>query len=148
MARQSVWERLAIDQLREIDIKRKSLQNVKDRLTTIRYEIVDAKNSLPSLAPAVGGVLNREETRRTDNIALQKELRRSYQQLKNDIDSFEKAWEKLDQDEQLVLSKFFISRTRSYIDELCNQLFCEKTKVYQIKDEALYKFTMGLYGKY
>ena len=148
MARQSVWERLAVDSLRSIELKRQSFENVQERLTKLKLELSGLKGTAASLAPAVGGELNKEEVRRTDCIALQRELTISYKQLKNDIDSFDRAWDGMEENERLVLSRFFIERTRDYIDRLCDDLNYEKSKVYQIKDEALYKFTMQMYGRY
>lgn len=148
MARQSVWERLAIDSLRNIQIKRKSLDNVEERLDKIRDELSGLKGTAASLAPAVGGILNKEEARRIDCVTLERELSKSLQELKNDIESFDNAWIGLDENEQIVLTRFFIFRTKDYIDRLIDELNYEKSKIYEIKDEALYKFTMYLYGDY
>lgn len=148
MSRQSIWTKLAIDQLKEIELKRQSLKNVQERISNLKPELSSVRATAASLAPAAGGELNKQESWIIDCIALERELQTSERQLRLDIQSFDKAWENLSEEEKLVLDSFYINRTKDYLDRLCERFCCEKSKVYQIKDEALYKFTMQLYGRY
>lgn len=148
MSRQSIWIKLAIDQLKEINLKRQSLENVQERIINLKPELSSVRATAVSLAPAVGGELNKQESWLVDCMALQRELEVSERQLKFEIESFDKAWGNLSDEEKTVLEQFYIDRPRDYIDKLCNELSCEKSKVYQLKDEAIYKFTMQLYGRY
>jgi hypothetical protein len=54
--------------------------------------------------------------------------------------------EGLDDRERLVLERFYIQRTRGHVERLMDELHFEKSRVYQCKDEALYKFTISMYG--
>ena len=148
MSRQSIWIKLAIDQLKEIELKRQSLINVQERIANLKPELSSVRATAASLAPAAGGELNKQESWIIDCIALERELQNSERQLKIEIKSFDRAWENLTEEEKLVLESFYINRSKDYIDRLCEMFCCEKTKVYQMKDEALYKFTMQLYGRY
>lgn len=148
MSRQSIWIKLAIDQLKEIDLKRQSLKNVQERIANLKPELSSVRATAASLAPAVGGELNKQETWLIDCFALQRELEISERQLKIEIESFDNAWVSLSEEEKTVLERFYVDRSKDYIDRLCDQFSCEKSKVYQIKDEALYKFAMQLYGRY
>ena len=65
---------------------------------------------------------------------------------KKEINLFNQAWEQLDKNDQLVLTYFYINRSRDYIDRLMQILNYEKRKVYYLKDEALYKLTLLIYG--
>lgn len=52
----------------------------------------------------------------------------------------------LTEDEKVVLDKFYINRPTRHIDRLCDELHCEKSTVYRLKDSGLKKFTMAMYG--
>ena len=56
------------------------------------------------------------------------------------------ALETLSREEQLVLQQFYIQRERGHMDRLCRELGVEEASVYRLKNRALEKFTMALYG--
>ena len=62
------------------------------------------------------------------------------------IDRVNRGLGVLDEREQKILNSFYIHRMPGYIDKLTEELFCEKSTIYRIKDEALYKFTIAMYG--
>ena len=55
-------------------------------------------------------------------------------------------WDTLTEDERVVLDKFYINRPTRHIDRLCDELHCEKSTVYRLKDSGLKKFTIAMYG--
>ena len=58
----------------------------------------------------------------------------------------EKGLAVLTEEEKTVLYKFFINRPRRHIEDLCESLNYEKTRIYEIKETALRKFTLSCYG--
>jgi len=144
--RQSVWQKLTIERLREIDLKRQAYGNLLGRLTFLEDELQKVKGPVLSTTPVQGGMLNKEEERRLNNISLRVELTTNAQKLKREIDDFEFAWEGLSEYEQLVLTLFFIAPQRDCVKRLSEQLGCEARKIYYLRNEALYKLTVLLYG--
>ena len=62
------------------------------------------------------------------------------------VELTEKVLDVLDKKERAVLEGFYINREDNHVDVLCERLHFEKTRLYEIKDNALRKFTMAMYG--
>ena len=62
------------------------------------------------------------------------------------LDLIERGLASLDKTERLVLDRFYIDRPKNHVERLMEELNYEKTRVYEIKDQALYKFTIAMYG--
>ena len=58
----------------------------------------------------------------------------------------DRALEVLDDEERLVLDRFYIHRAKGAVAELCDRLNLEKSAVYDRRDKALRHFTLALYG--
>lgn len=144
--RQEVWKRLTIERLREIDLKRQAYNNLQGRLAYLDDELQKVKGPVLSTTPVQGGVLNREEERRLNNLSLKTELTANAQKLKKEIDDFDKAWEQLSEREQLILTYFYIQQQKDCVPRLMDQLNYEKSKIYYLRNEALYKLSVLLYG--
>lgn len=144
--RQSVWQRLTIELLREINIKRKALSNIQERLSYLKDEMERVKGPVLNTTPVQGGALNKEEERRLNNIALRAELAENAKTLEREIGDFDKAWQCLTERERLVLTVFFVEPQRDCVKRLSDQLGYEARKVYYLRNEALYKLTILLYG--
>ena len=52
----------------------------------------------------------------------------------------------LDDEERLVLDRFYIHRAKGNVGELCERLNVEQATVYRKRDIALRRFTIALYG--
>ena len=83
--RGNFWARMAIDQLKEIELKRQSADNLRVRIAWLQADADGQKGTAMSLAPASGGELNREENRRVNNLTLQEGLRINLAQLEGEI---------------------------------------------------------------
>lgn len=62
------------------------------------------------------------------------------------ITIIEKGLTPLNKTERRVLECFFIHRQRDHIGSLIEELHLEQSQIYRIKDQALYKFTINMYG--
>lgn len=58
----------------------------------------------------------------------------------------EKALSILKEEERIVLEKFYIDRREDYLDDLTETFFVEQAAVYRMKDRALKKFTIAMFG--
>jgi hypothetical protein len=144
--RQSLWERLTIERLKDIEIKRNAYRNVLDHISRLRDEYGKVKGTVLSTTPVSGGMLNKEEERRLNNLSLCEELEANARKLRKEINIFNQGWDKLNENEQLILTYFYVNRPNNFIEKLMKLLFCEKTKVYELKNEALYRLTILIYG--
>ena len=61
-------------------------------------------------------------------------------------DSIEYALSQLTKDERLVLDKFIINRTEFCIYECEDELHYKRSKLYELRNKALYKFATFMYG--
>ena len=145
--RQSVWQRLTRELLREINLKRQALSNIQERLSYLKDEMERVKGPVLNTTPVQGGALNKEEERRLNNMALRAELSENAKALEREIENFDKAWQCLTELERIVLTVFFVEPQRDCVKRLSDQLGCEKSKIYYLRNDALYKMTLCLYGK-
>ena len=144
--RQSLWERFTIERLKDIEIERNAYRNVLDHIGRLRGEAGKVKGTVLSTTPVTGGMLNKEEERRLNNLSLCEELEANARKLRKDVNTFNQAWEQLTDNEKLVLTYFYVDRPTNYVEKLMEKLRYEKSKVYYLKDEALYRLTMLIYG--
>ena len=74
------------------------------------------------------------------------ELKRLLKEARLWVFMVDKALAVLDDEEQLVLDRFYIHRTKGAVEALCESLNLEKSAVYDRRDRALRHFTLALYG--
>lgn len=58
----------------------------------------------------------------------------------------ERGLDGLTKEERICLDGFFIIRPKDYIDDLVKRLGYAPAQIYRLKDAALYKFTVRMYG--
>ena len=83
------------------------------------------------------------------NMVIQRELlAERIRRLQMEQEVFDKAWDRLTGEEQLVLETFYLKgmRRQDAVDLLCEQLYCEKTKVYTMKTKAVARLKHLLFG--
>ena len=80
--RQSLWEKLVIEQLRDIELKKSAYCNVLGRIQRLKDESGKVKGTVLSTTPVMGGQLNKEEERRLNNLSLCEELSTNARKLK------------------------------------------------------------------
>ena len=62
------------------------------------------------------------------------------------VERIERGLSVLTENERLVLTRFYIRREPRYLDRLCGELGYEMRTIYRLKDSALKKFTLAMYG--
>lgn len=139
------WKSVAIDRLKQYDAKRESLRSIPLQIAEIESAITSIRSG-SYIAPVSGGNSTGREDMLLSCIVQKEELQRSLDRVNLWVDYMEKGLNVLDPEERLVLDRFFIHPAKGNVDRLCEDLFIEKSQVYNRRDKALRKFTIALYG--
>ena len=140
-----ICEQAAIEDLKKHRAREESLRNIAERIKALKEKSVAIKSSSTSAAPIKGGG-NRVEDRLLDNIVERERLRHTYRATKHLVEIVERGLSNLEEDERFILDAFYISRQKKHIERCTERLHLEQAQVYRMKDKALYKFTIAMYG--
>ncbi|MBQ7288928.1 MAG: hypothetical protein IJW78_04280 [Clostridia bacterium] len=139
------WKKEAIEDLKRYVCRKEGCLNVADRIQTLNSRLSGVRGANTDAVPNHGGGSKVEEWR-INTIMERDRLKINYASLKKLVQLTERGLAQLTDDERRVLEKFFIHRGGRHVDELMEELCYEKTRIYELKDEALYKFTVAMYG--
>ena len=139
------WQSLALCDLREYRKKQAGLENLAETIDMLDEQAVSIRGAINATS-VQGGRTNRYEERLINSIAERERLEDNRLMLERQLDRIERGLDALGERERMVLDYFYIDRPEGYIDRLCEELSAEKSTVYRIKDDALYGFTMAMYG--
>ena len=139
------WKISAIEKLKQYEAKRQALEIIPMQIAEIESTMTSIRSGA-NIAPVSGGKSTGKENMLLSCIVQKEELQRNLDRVKLWIEFMEKGFSVLDQDERLVLDRFFIHPAKGNIDRLCGELFIEQSQVYKRRDKALRKFTIALYG--
>ena len=139
------WKQVAIEDLKKYKAREESLRNIAERIKALKEKSVAIKSSSTSAAPIKGGG-NRVEGRLLDNIVERERLKHTYKATKHLVEITERGLLHLKDDERFVLDAFYISGQEKHIERCMEELHLEQSQIYRIKDRALYRFTIAMYG--
>lgn len=139
------WTECAIADLKKYRAMSESLTNIPERIKMLEIRFKSVKSGSSDSTPVQGGG-NKAEDAVIDNIVERERLKWLYFADRRLVRLIERGLSELSQEERLVIDLFYIDRPRNHLDELTKRLGYEKTQIYRIKDDALYKFTMTMYG--
>ena len=139
------WSDCAIQDLRKYKHLKGSLESIPERMESLRCRFESIKGSVTDKIPVKGGS-SRYEDNLLDIIVENERLQLLYKANKTLLDLIERGLSSLDKTERLVLDRFYIDRPKDHVEKLMEELNYEKSRVYEIKDQALYKFTISMYG--
>lgn len=66
---------------------------------------------------------------------------------RNKVKKLERAFKKLDPNERSILDKFYISRQDLTLAQMCSHFSVERSTLYRMKDSALKKLALNLFGE-
>lgn len=139
------WKKAAADDLRRYPALIAAVENITDRQETLNNRLYSARTGTLSAAPTHGGGSRYEDA--ILNATVEKDrLAYNKNDVKRELRRIERGLDVLSDDERRVLERFYIRRTKGFIDDLCVEFYCEKSEIYRRKDEALKRFTLALYG--
>lgn len=139
------WQRNAVEDLKDYNANTQFIASMTERLAALNADLTRIKSALKGAEPVLGGTSTAEDSL-ISNIDERTRLAENLSIISSKLNAIEGALAILDDEERLILDRFFINRTGNHIDRLCDELCCEKTTVYRKKDEALRHFTKALYG--
>jgi len=139
------WQKSAMEDLRKYNAQKESLDNARERIGALKYRFESVRCSSSDSTPVQGGA-SRIEDKMLDNIVERQRLTYTYHATKKLVALVERGLSGLDERERKVLDAFYINREYGHVENLYEELHVEKSRVYQIKNDALYKFTISSYG--
>lgn len=139
------WTDCAIADLRKYAGMKESLQNIPEKIKALEIRFESIKGASSNSAPVKGGGSHMEDAL-LDNIVERDRLRMLYHADRYMVRTIERGLSALTDEEKTTLDMFYINRSKHYLEELAKRLGYEQAQIYRIKNEALYKFTVHMYG--
>jgi DNA-directed RNA polymerase specialized sigma subunit len=139
------WKREAIDKLKNYEAHREALENIPKEIKRLESAYAGIRSATTDGTPVSGGGNTREDSM-LSNIVHRDELKRRLREARLWVAQVDKALAVLDDEERLVLDRFYIHRAKGNVGELCERLNVEQATVYRKRDSALRRFTIALYG--
>lgn len=139
------WQKISIERLRDYETRKKALESIPEQLEALEMSFAAVRAARTDGTPVKEGG-NKREDALINNIVMRQELERNLEIADKEIEITKRGLADLTEEERTVLDKFYINRPRRHIDELCESLNYERTRIYEIKEKALRKFTLSCYG--
>lgn len=137
------WKTVAIDELRNFEAVRTSLDVLPELIERQEIAIKRIRTSDPRKVVGVGGGSNDELL---SAIVYRDELKLRLKEARKTVDTISRTLETLDREDYLILELLFIRPRKNGVDQICEALCIERTAAYERRNKALEKFTMTLYG--
>lgn len=140
------WKFEAIDKLKGYGAHKRALENIPREIKRLEEAFGGIRSATTDGTPVDGGG-NAREDMLLSNIAHREELERTLRQAKAWVQMVDAGLEVLDDEERLVLDRFYINRAKGNVDRLCGELGLQDSRsAYKRKDKALRNFTIAMYG--
>ena len=139
------WKKEAIDKLKEYNARKQSIASIPMEIAQLESAVRGIRSASADGSAISGGGSGREDML-LSNICKREELKRLLSTSKAWVSQVDAAMAVLNQEERLILDRFFIHPARGNVDRLCGELGIEKSQVYVRRDSALHHFTISLYG--
>lgn len=139
------WRHEAIDKLKNYEVHKLALENLPKEIKRLESAYAGIRSATTDGTPVSGGGNTREDSM-LSNIVHRDELKRRLKEARLWVSMVDKALAVLDDEERLVLDRFYIHRAKGAVEALCESLGLEKSAVYDRRDKALRHFTLALYG--
>ena len=139
------WKQEAADKLMQYEARRQSLENIPAEIRRLELDYTSLRSSTADAMPSHGNGSRREDAMLT-NIVRREELARQLESARAWVALTDGGLSALDEEDKLVLDRFFVHRRKGACEQLCEELDREKAQVYRRRDRALRRFTLALYG--
>lgn len=139
------WQNEAIEDLKKYLYMKDSLLNIQERIAALESNCTAIKSATIDTVPVKNSSYKADD-KLINNIVERQRLECTYEATKKLVELIGNGLNSLDNNEKIVLEKFYINRKSGFIQELMEKLNYEQRRIYQIKDKALYKFTISMYG--
>lgn len=139
------WQKEAINDLRQYYSRKQALENMTERKLALEEKFMAIKCAMSDSTPVMGGA-SRIEDNMLNNIVERQKIDLNIEATSRLIMVTERGLSSLNDQQKMVLEKFYMDRYPNHVERLSENLCVEKTQVYRIKDEALYSFTVSMFG--
>lgn len=139
------WQKEAINDLRQYYARKQSLENMAERKLALEEKFKAIKCAMSDSTPVMGGA-SRIEDNMLNNIVERQKIDLNTEATSRLVKITERGLSGLNDQQRLVLEKFYMDRYPNHVERLSESLCVEKSQVYRLKDEALYSFTVSMFG--
>ena len=140
------WKHEAVDKLKNYEAHKLALESLPKEIRRLESSFAGIRSATTDGTPVSGGGGSTREDVMLSNIVHRDELKRRLKEARLWFSMVDKALAVLDDEERLVLDRFYIHRVKGAVEALCESLSLEKSAVYDRRDKALRHFTLALYG--
>ena len=139
------WISESISDLRLYGQRKRFLENVDSQLIWLENDFAALKGCATD-SEAVEGGASKSEDHLLNNIVKRDKLQQNKELAEKFVQTIERTLYLLPRQQQEILTEFFIDRSKGHIERLMDKMHIEKSRVYELKDEALHNFTILRYG--
>lgn len=139
-----IWKNEAVSRLKAYQSKKLALENIPLEIRQQVLALSSIRSADPDSAPVRGN--STREDAMLNSMVYRGELEESLLRTRLWVDATDRALGALNQEERILLERFFIYAEPKAADRLAGDLHMDVKTVYRRKDEALRKFTIALYG--
>lgn len=139
------WQKESINDLKAYAARKNSVLTMSEEIAELEAK-AERLNSTLGKIPVQGGSSKVEDSL-INNIVEKERLKTNLEITKKWILRVERGLSNLSEEEKQVLDGFYMANIlTNRLEKLCDKLHCEKSTIYRIKEKALYKFTIAMYG--
>lgn len=139
------WRYFAIEDLKSYEFFKKAIVNNQERLQIAEHNLTNLKGVKYDYNPTSTDTTHHEDIL-INNIVIKEQLKVTNKYNKFYVEWIEKGLKELNEIELKVLDRFYINPSKNCVDILAEELNYEKSKIYQLREIALKKFTRCMYG--
>ena len=139
------WKTEAKEKLRRYGAMQNALVSIPQELDMLESELQSIRSSRTDGTPVKGGGSGREEAL-LNNLIKKQELEWALRKAQMWKQVTDQALGVLDESDQMILRCLYVCPSKEALPQLCKELGCGKSSIYRRRDEALYTFTIALYG--
>lgn len=138
------WKKEAANDLRTYPQRKEAVINTQERIKALEEHFISLKG-ISTDTPVMGG-MSRQEEKMLDNIAERERLTESLKIAKKLVELTEKGLSVLDERERKIIDGFYFEKSDNNVERMCEKFHLEKTRLYELREIALKKFTIAMYG--
>lgn len=138
-----IWKDLAKTELEMYPAKKEALTTIPERIRELESAFVSLGSPSADKVAVQGGGSN---DKALNNIVQREGLFRNYTEVLAFTSRIERGLAVLTDEENEILSRCFIHPERGAVERIANARGLGKPTVYRMRDDALRKFTIAMYG--
>lgn len=139
------WKSEAIERLSRYRAMTQAMENIPLELTRLKQDAVQLRGCRPDILPG-GTTPGPRDDILLGNLVKREELNAAYKNAKIWVSTTEKALSVLSDEERTILTQMYVTPQKGAVNALCEALGMEQSSIYRKRDQALYRFTVALYG--